>query len=326
MSYRKKFVIPDPVQFGHHRSGWRFAMRAIRQLCRTDGRGILLDAYVEKNFFKRLAEARRQDVVPYRRPWVGIIHTPLDMPLWHHQNRKSPRYILRLGTWRESLCLCRGLITLTTHTRLWLEKRVNVPVVSLRHPTETPKLRFSLRRFWENPTPRIVQVGRWLRRLDAIWELPAKRLRKAILLPARDDYNLRRFREDLCQDRARSGAPPLEKWAVEIIPYLQAQDYDRLLAENIVFLCLHAAAAVNTIIECIVRHTPVLVNPLPGVVEYLGQDYPFYFRTLGEASAKAEDMSLVREAHDYLRALPKETLSGNHFCRTLAHSELYRRL
>ena len=60
-------------------------------------------------------------------------------------------------------------------------------------------------------------------------------------------------------------------------------DYDRLLSENIVFVELHDANANNAIIECIARATPLLINPLPAVVEYLGRDYPLYYSSLEEA-------------------------------------------
>lgn len=51
---------------------------------------------------------------------------------------------------------------------------------------------------------------------------------------------------------------------------LSNEAYDRLLTENIGFVALHDASANNTVIECIARATPLLVNPLPAVVEYLG--------------------------------------------------------
>lgn len=113
-------------------------MQAIEPLSRADGRGVQFKRYVENNFFKRLSEAHKENVITYLRPW--------------------------------------------------------------------------------------------LRRLDTIQELPVRRLRKAPLPPARDDYNLLRFQEDLSQDRTHSGTPPMEKWAVEIIRYLLPQHYDCLLA------------------------------------------------------------------------------------------------
>ena len=62
-----------------------------------------------------------------------------------------------------------------------------------------------------------------------------------------------------------------------------------LLCRNIAFVELHDAGANNTVVECIARATPLLVNKLPSVVEYLGAGYPFYYDSLEEAAEKAEE-------------------------------------
>ena len=58
--------------------------------------------------------------------------------------------------------------------------------------------------------------------------------------------------------------------SVKIIDKLSNEDYDNLLTKNIVFIKLVDASAVNTIIECIVRNTPIIVNRLPATEELLG--------------------------------------------------------
>ncbi|MGQ9633529.1 MAG: hypothetical protein ACUVXB_04725 [Bryobacteraceae bacterium] len=73
--------------------------------------------------------------------------------------------------------------------------------------------------------------------------------------------------------------------------------------------------------ECIVRRTPLLVNPLPAVPEYLGADYACYFSTLEEAAIKASDPELVLAAHRYLANKDQTDLSGETFCRGLAEWE-----
>lgn len=75
------------------------------------------------------------------------------------------------------------------------------------------------------------------------------------------------------------------------------------------------------------RHTPLLVNPLPAVLEYLGQDYPFYFRTLDEAAAKLMDRDLICRTHEYLKRLARvRELSGESFRRAFAGSAIFRSL
>jgi hypothetical protein len=77
----------------------------------------------------------------------------------------------------------------------------------------------------------------------------------------------------------------------------------------------------------IVRATPLLVNPLDAVVEYLGPEYPFYFTSLDEAAAKAEDDAAIARTHEYLRDLPiKRQLTQSAFFRAFLGSEVCVRL
>ncbi len=321
-----KFVLQRRIVYPHHRSGWAYATAALAPALSKNGAGVLLDTMIEKNFCRRLREALAGHEIPYRRPWVGFVHAPYDIPRWCDY-RKSPRYLFRLRVWQESLPYCRGLVTLSAHMRDWLQPRVPVPVLALKHPTAAPSLRFRFRRFLENPTPRLIQVGSMLRRHCSIWQLPEVPWRKTLLVPVPDPRGQARFFAAVERQRLMLGAPPLDEWRdVEILPRQSPRGYDRLLSENIVFLHLYSAVAVNTILECIARNTPVLVNRLPAVEEYLGRDYPLYFASLEEAAAKAGDLESLREAHEYLRAMPKHWLSGEYFCRSLMESELYRSL
>ena len=106
--------------------------------------------------------------------------------------------------------------------------------------------------------------------------------------------------------------------------FLDNDAYDELLSKNLVFLHLYDNSATNTIVECIVRATPCLVNRLPAVEEYLGPDYPFYFDTLEEAAEKAESMDAVQSAHRYLLEWPvSKQLSAAHFRDSFARSPIY---
>lgn len=90
--------------------------------------------------------------------------------------------------------------------------------------------------------------------------------------------------------------------SVKYLDHQSNDDYDKLLSENIVFLDLVDAAAVNTIIECIVRATPVLVNKIPGTVSILGEDYPLYYKSPKEISSVLNYQNIIA-AHRYLTRL-----------------------
>ena len=102
---------------------------------------------------------------------------------------------------------------------------------------------------------------------------------------------------------------------VEIMNSLDNSDYDDLLSQNIVFLDLKDASAVNTVLECIIRNTPILVNKLPSIVELLGKNYPFFFNDLSHASDLLTSAK-INETTKYLSRLDKDKLSIKTFQET----------
>lgn len=87
-----------------------------------------------------------------------------------------------------------------------------------------------------------------------------------------------------------------------------------MLSENVVFLSLIASVANNTIVECIARNTPLVVNRLPGPVSYLGADYPLFYENLDEVP-ELLTYEKILSAHNYLRVVNKQFLSGFEFAR-----------
>lgn len=94
--------------------------------------------------------------------------------------------------------------------------------------------------------------------------------------------------------------------SVTVLDKLSNQEYDKLLAENIVFLNLVDCSAVNTVIECIVRDTPLVVNRHPALEELLGIDYPGFYDTLQEAGELCVSMSSILKMYNHMRTLDKK--------------------
>jgi len=337
--------------WSHHRSGWGYAWRALSGLHHRGG--IRFEDFLEDPFawqhphpgirsgpelLKVLrgkapgptSEERR--LVPIRESWVGILHNPPHMPAWFHP-QESPRTILAKSVWRASLPACLGLFTLSAYAADWLRAATGKPVSALPHPTETPALTFDWERFQANPHKRVIQVGWWLRRLSAIDRLPIPQenplgLGKLRLMPrffdGAGDY-LGGLHAAECQ---RDGAPdPAHGANTEVRQHVPDAEFDRLLAENIGFVSLYDASANNAVVECLVRATPLLVNPLPAVREYLGDGYPLYYADLAEASALAQDLGRLKAAHEWLRERSSaHPLDAAAFRRAVVESEVYQRL
>lgn len=317
-----KLRIESHIHYGHHRSGWDFAIQSIECLhCEGEG-AVLLNTVVDRDFAARFGSASRGERNAYQRPWAGFIHVPPGVPGWL-EYQKSPEYYFQLPEWKKRLPHCRGLMTLSRDLRDWVSEHApGIPVLALHHPTEFPEKGFDFETYLRHGEA-VVQVGWWLRRLSSIHFLDLPRRRKHLLIPFQEG-EMTRFENAVQADRSRTNAPPLEQWDATILPRVSNDGYDELLSRSIVFLDLYAAAANNAVIECMVRRTPVLTRNLPATREYLGEEYPFFFESLEEAASKAADASLVLKTHEYLRAKDLSFLSGESFCRTLAESSMYQ--
>jgi hypothetical protein len=325
-----KLNLSDQRIFVAHRCGWSFAIHALKAL--HNSQGILFDGYLENSFIWKERQFGRK-IEPYTQPWVGFLHNPPAMPTWFY-NGDSPQVLFGKDNWQRSLEHCVGLFTLSEYSARWLREQTGKPVSALIHPTEISGLQFDFDRFFANPNKKIIQLGWWLRKLAAIYQLPIAKnnplgYQKIKLNPA--------FALEAETSLQKLVAKQLEVEQITLDPvfventqeltHVSNQNYDELLSENIGFIDLYDTSANNTVIECIVRATPLLVNPLPAVVEYLGENYPFYFNNLAEAVEKAMDLELIGQTHQYLRSCEtRQKLSANYFIESLQASEVYQQI
>ncbi|AMW26617.1 hypothetical protein [Arthrospira platensis] len=307
--------------YGVHRFGWYGVLQSLQSL--HYDQGILLDGFIERKFCWGNAPGEaRNHPRPYQEPWIGFIHVPPRVPKWF-QYEQAPQSIFATQLWQESLKNCLGLFCLSEYHRQWLKRKLDLPIVNLLHPTEIPDKKFDFHKFLFNPDPKVIQIGWWLRRLNSIYYLPTSKSKKAILLKNEPyiKFLITKEREEFNLDITNNHN------LVKTINYLPDQQYDELLTKNIVYLDMYDTSANNVIIECIVRNTPILVNPLPAVVEYLGENYPLYFNDRNEAAEKADDLGLIKKAHEYLRSYSfKEKLSLEYFVKSLSKSSIYKSL
>lgn len=295
--------------FKEHRSGWSYCINCLRPFHSESG--IFVDGFLDQTF------ARRFDItlpsVPFREPWVGFIHNPPNVPEWFDYFA-APQSIIKRESFRQSLKSCKCIVTLSDYMKEWLETKVNVPVISVKHPTQTFCRKWSIDKFLSKKRPAIAQIGYWLRKIDSILDLKSPYPYKKVWLPG-NDY----AKEVLKRLEATKELMPEDnkyKWAaVTKLDRLSNDEYDDLLTSSIVFLDLYDSSANNAVIEAIARNTPLLVNRLPAVVEYCGEDYPFYFDDLDHAADLLKDTDKIIETHHYLKNMNKEWIAGSYFAR-----------
>jgi len=113
--------------------------------------------------------------------------------------------------------------------------------------------------------------------------------------------------------------------SVKILDFLPNDEYDKILTENVVYLDLYDSSANNGIIECMARATPIFINRLPAVVEYLGEGYPLYIDSQFDLEEKLKDLDLIKRAHLYLKTVRYKVEIG-HFLESMVNSKIYKSL
>lgn len=109
--------------------------------------------------------------------------------------------------------------------------------------------------------------------------------------------------------------------SVEFIEHINNLEYDKLLCENVIFIFLDDASAVNTVLECVVRNTPLIVNKHPAVVEILGNNYPLYVSNVKnnygmimmEVDALLREESNIVNAHECMKNINTKMIEISSF-------------
>lgn len=313
-SMKSKINLENQITFNTHRSGWEYALQALKPLHNPEG--VLFDGFLEKNFAWSLNNAIKTKTVPYQSPWVGFIHNPPKMAPWLNQNQNSPERFIRTVQFQESLKHCKGLFVLSNYLKDWLKQHTDVPIKTLCHPTETPELKWSPEAFFSQP--KVVQLGFWLRKLTSIYHI--KTNYKKIFLLTRKDIYKDFFRKELNFTKQR-----LDERSVKLQPHVSNEQYDIYLSSSIGFMDLYDTSCNNAVIECIVRNTPLLINRHPATEEYLGKKYPLFFDDLNHASSLLTEAKIL-EAHQYLLNLDKSRFTQEYFLKTFKNSKIYKSL
>lgn len=282
-----------PRSYGKHRAGWSYALDCLRGLHAASG--VRMISFAEKKFvFGSDPGDAKNGYEELTAPWVGVVHCPVVTPSWFNPEL-SPADYFGLDHVRRALAHCIGLYALSTPLAQWLRGHFDGPVEVLLHPTEMVDRVFDPQAWCRAPARRVVQLGYWLRRLNAIWalDLPAH-FEKALV-----GVSQQRQKAMLRLERTILG---LQCDDADVTWYgmLSNEAYDELLAGSIVFIDFYDTSANNAIIECIARGIPVVCPPHRAIIDYLGEGYPLYFSSYEQAAEMCASDAAIVQAHQYL--------------------------
>jgi len=306
--------LSDVTSFSNHRSGWSYCMSKLQPYHSRSG--ILFDSFLEKTFcWNVLSEYKGgSSVLPYKRPWVGVLHNPPNTPSWF-DDYNSPHALLDKPLFRQSLNNCKAIVVLSEYLRHWLVKKIEVPVIAVKHPTEIPRNKWKPENFFSKDR-KIVQIGYWLRNMESFLSLKHSNKYSKVWLPGAYDYAMQML--SIQEKHDRGFYENKYRWSsVQTLNHIPNKDYDELLSNSIVFLDLFDSSANNAVIEPMARNTPILINKIDPVVEYLGVDYPLYYDNIEHAHDLLKNDDLIYQAHLYLKSMNKEWISGTYFATNL---------
>lgn len=306
----KKIFIKNQTTWAHHRSGWSYVINNLKKL--HNKRGVLFNGFLEEIFYLNK---------PIKKPFVGVFHnvpfnntegTPYD----EKYKDTNLDYFMNDG-WDQCEKKCRGIFVFSNFVANYLKTKTNVPISVLYHPTEFVRGKFSYETFAKNKNKKLLFIGHWMRNYHPFFELKAENYKRIVLVDTKNKGTEidRRIIENLSNPD------------VQVENFISNEDYDYCLTQNIVFLNLFSASANNIVIECMVRNTPLLINKLDAIVEYLGEEYPFYYNDIEEANLKLKDFELIEKTNNYLINLSTtRKLSIYHFMQSFINSTVYEQL
>jgi hypothetical protein len=288
-----------------HRGGWNIVKKSLQNFVNSSSDILFLDN-VDAHFLWDKKYVLNQK-------WFGFIHlTPITPNYLYNINLN---YLFSLNAFTKSLDNCLFILTLSSYITNFIKHKLenmglNIKVFTIFHPTDINCPKFTLDNYIINKNKKIIQIGQQLRKITSIYRLNTNY--KKIWLTGFRDMN--RIKNMLLQEAQDFNYTNLNYNDVEM-KYLNSFDeYDKLLSENIVFVELFDAAANNAIVECIARNTPILVNKIPGVVDYLGEEYPLYFTNLDDIDDLLTYEN-IEKTYYYLKNLNKDFLDVNNFTK-----------
>lgn len=310
VSSTHRLKVKDPTLWNHHRGGWTYAVRLIQENLH-DQDGTLCISSVEDYVL---------DEEEINEPWVGFVHqVPKTTLKWFPDLQ---RLLQSDHLKNKMLPTCKGLFVLSSVvkeylTTNWPTEFPQVPIAKIWYPA-TPGWRpFSMDSYNQSNPKKVLFIGEYMRNYKAFNDLQLP-LGYAKVLLKPPDVNFSQMGITINQD-------------IEVKEHVSDDEYDTLLQESVVFLNLVDAPANTTIIECLMRGCPIVVNRLQGLEEYLLREYPLFYekQDLDQAARMITSHQSLAQAIQFMEEdckSIKDQLTPKAFLGQLQNSAIFRSL
>ena len=294
-----KTFVPNHMSFYEHRGGWGVVVKRLYDLnIYNKESDIVFYDLVEKDFMWGPVKC-------CNKKWFGIVHCTENTPPYLASVDISYLFV-KYSHFLKHVDKCLFLIALSPNVVNYLRTNlrklnIKVAVYLLAHPIddELNIQKFSIDKFIKNDNKKLLQIGQQLRKITSIYLLNNIDYKRVWLTGTKNFSHLRKLFDSECK---YLGIDNIDINDIEMKYTNTFEEYDELLSENIVFINLFDAAANNTVLECILRRTPIIINRLMATEYYLGTDYPLFFDDIKDVP-KLLTIDNFKKAHEYLQNL-----------------------
>lgn len=279
--------------------------------------------YQEHNEFKELFNQslinfkKKYNTESIDKNWIGILHYPEFIEEMNYLSYESLDNILKSDNLQKSIINCKGIVVLSEYLKKYLIKcldlyNLKIPIKTIFHPTNFDCIKFDYNNFLNNNDKKIIQLGFWMRNMKSIFEVKTETFKKYWLPGGK-------YWKEMFYKMYDNAEEILNNDSVIIKMYLSNEEYDEIISSNICLVNVYNSSANNSILECISRNIPLLVNNHPAIIEYLGINYPFYYSDINDLNHILEDNELlykkIYDSHLYLLNLDKNQFKIDFFCK-----------
>ena len=296
--------------------------------------GILFDIHIENTFILHKKEYIYSD------NWVGILHNPPN--IYDLYNTES---IFNNIYFQDSLKNCKGLFTLSQYHKKYVEEYVyklqlKIDVYNLYFPLIDIKYNINLKEHDTqnsifspdifNQNKKVIQIEWWNCKQTTIYDIDYQHT-KCIIVNKKTseiqksylDIEQQKYIQNKQNNQDNQNNQNNDSISKIQIIESDDDDYHTFLLDSIVFVDIYDSSYHVIILKCIQYNTPLLINNVGGVHEYLGKEYPFYYNSIEEATKKINNSELIYNTHVYLKNLVKDTYYIDNFIHDIIYSEIH---
>lgn len=274
--------IRNIAQENQHFYGWGYIINEYIKQTKLCPEGVVLDTWVDQRNNTSQLKLLTQN------KWVGILHATPKAPSSNY-NYNLGRFI-NSDNFKLSKHNCIYLITTSEHSKKHLTSITDLPVKVLLHPKPDTGNYFDIDYYISKPIIR--HSGFHARNIDRF--LSFKTGLQKIIYSDREIYN-------------STYLDALKVNTSDVIfksKYLNNYNYIKIFTRTIGYNYFNDCSASNSILEHIMTRTPLIVNRIPPVEEYLGKDYPLYLdRINGNVDKHLQDKDFLNDVSTYLHII-----------------------